>query len=1086
MLVFRLQLLGAFQAAVGETAVTAFRSDKIRALLAYLALNGNRTHSRDSLAALLWGDYSQTAARTSLRQALSNLRQAAAPLLAVQPPALTITPQAVTLDTTHPALWVDVVVLRRLLAQVNDHDHADPARCPECRHWLETAVALYHGDFLPGLQLDDAPDFADWRLLQQETLHQQALHALQSLSASYAAAGDLPRQGDTLRRLLHLHPWQENAHRDLMDVLARSGQRAAALAQYARCRQILADELGVEPAAETTALYRLIQADTLPTAASGRAAAPSQPGARHNLPPPATPLIGREELLAQVSAALTARDTRLLTLLGPGGVGKTRLALAAARQVTPDFAGGVWFVSLADVTLPAVGAGMSQIAAQMLATAVTDQLGLDLQQPGKPWETLTAYLHPKTALLILDNLEHLLPAAAHFVTALLDACPQLTILATSQARLRARAEQPLPLTGLALPEAGAVTLETAVANGSIALFAARAGRTLAGFQLDAANVTAVADICRLVDGLPLAIELTAALTEHFTPEEIATTLRHNIALLASSPGALDLPPRQQSITAVFDYAWRLLTPPEQALLAQISLFRGEFSRTAALEVSQGSLAALAALVDKSLLRVARPGRYTLHALVRHFAATALQARPDLHAAARERYGRIYVTFMQQQLPRLQGPQQRAAIAALRQEMDNVRQVWWQAIAAHDQEALSALAEPLGHFWDDQGHHQEGIILFAPAAALADLPRDVAARLRAWLGFFHFRLANYPQSQALLHQALAEAPALPPATRAFAHYALGCLRLEWGQLEEARAQLTAASELYAGLQAPAALANVLTSLGRLHELVGQYDQARETLQRSLALKREAGAPRPIANSLTNLALLLQRQGDNETARHYLQESLAIAEEFGNQTEIGACLANLGLVDVGLGSYASAAALLQRALAIQEQVGNRTRMAIALNNLGDVANHLGNYAEGIAYLRQSLAIKEEMGNQRGMTFSLVHLGHAYLALGQREEARRCYARTLALAQELAMPPLLLAALVGWAQLMAQEDDAVGAVALLQLPLHHPAAWQRVRDEAAGVETAVLATSPLPPDQLEAARAAGRTVTLETAVVDILRNR
>ncbi|MBK8988744.1 MAG: tetratricopeptide repeat protein [Chloroflexi bacterium] len=1049
MAVFHLQLLGAFQAKVDEAPVTAFRSDKIRALLAYLALNGGRPYSRETLATLLWGEYSQAAARASLRQALSNLRQAAAPLLSTQPPALIISQQSVQLNTDHTAVWVDVVTLRRLLAAVDHHDHADARGCLECRHWLATAVSLYHGDFLPGLQLDDSPDFADWRLLQQESLHQQMVHALHSLSASYAAANDLPRQADTLRRLLHLLPWQENAHRDLMAVLAHSGQRAAALAQYERCRQVLADELGVEPSAETNTLYRLIQTDTLPVTPPSSAL--RHDALRHNLPPPTTPLIGRDELLAQVVAILSGSAARLITLMGPGGVGKTRLALAAAQQVMPDFADGVWFASLADVPMPDPASAQS-----ILAAAVSDHLRLVLQQPDAPWDSLAAYLAHKTALLVLDNLEHLLPAAAQFVAALLEAAPQITILATSQARLRVRAERVVPVGGLALPEADQMTLATVAQNGSIALFAERAGQTLTGFSLNATNLAAVADICRLVDGLPLAIELTAALTEHFTAEEIAAALRHNIALLAESPGAADLPARQQGITAVFAYAWRLLTPVEQEVLAQISLFRGEFSRDAALEVGGRSVAALAALVDKSLLRVTRPGRYALHALVRHFAADALADRPDLQAGALARYGRYYANFLQQMQPALQGPQQRAAIAAIRVELDNVRHAWETAVADAHVDQLAVMLPPLAAFFADSGKLTEGKTVFTAAAErLRPLrQKDTAsaglvARLDTWRAYFMGETGRLETAVSLLRAVLPELEQIDDAV-GVGHClrVLGSYETQLDQSAGGIAHLQQARQCFSELGDQAALATTLSALGRAWENQGDYALAQESFAQSLVLLRQRGAPQSLAKGLSNYGLLLHRLGDNDGAAAALREAVLLDEAGGNLPAYGASLANLGLVLAARGEYADAQAAYLQALTIQQNEGNQARVAILLNNLGDVANAQGQPEQALVYLQESLALKQAASNERGMIFSLVHLGHTYWRLEQTAEAAAAYGQALALAQKLGVKPLLLAALVGLAEVAMTRGETALAQQMLWLAAAHPASWQRVRDEAAAV--------------------------------------
>ncbi len=1060
MAVLRLQLLGAFQATVDDAPNTAFRSNKTRALLAYLALNGGRAHTRDALATLLWGDYAQPAARASLRQAIANLRQVAAPLLDAQPPALFITRQTLRLETDHPEVWVDVLALGHLLERVQTHEHANAACCSQCRCWLEGAVSLYHGDFLAGLELEDAPAFQAWRLMQQESLHQQILEALQSLSVSYAAMDDLTLQANALRRLLHLQPWHEGAHRALMDALARAGQRTAALAQYERCREILADELGVEPAAETTALYRLIQAEALPAETPPHPSA-ERPAPDHNLPPPATPFIGRDALLAQVVAALSESDARLLTLLGPGGAGKTRLALEAARQLLPAFAHGVWFVPLADVTLPP----RDDDARQALAMAIIDHLGLTLQRPDDPWLTLVAYLRHKEALLILDNLERLLPFAASFTVALLDAAPRLSLIATSQARLRTGAEQVMMVDGLALPAGEERDLASAMQNGSIALFVERAGRTLAGFQLDADALPAVARICRLVGGLPLAIELTAALTDHFTPQEIAATLDEDMTLLTESPGVTDLPPRQQSVQAAFDYAWRLLEKPEQEMLAQISLFRGEFSRDAALAVSRGSLTSLAALVDRSLLRVVRPGCYVLHALVRHF---ALAARPDLHAAASTRYSRFFADFLQQQHPNLQGPRQRAAITAVRQDLDNIRHAWEMAVAAARVSTLDAMLPPLVTFFSDSGRVAAGAALFtaatdglAPLAQREEAAARLAARLDLWRAFFMGEMGEMEAAVALLHRALPRLERLgDPGDVAHGQRILGSFETRLGQLKRGVARLKQARQAFAAMGDKDGLAKTLSALGHAWETQGEYQQAQDALAQSLIMLRQLGASQSLAKGLNNYGLLSHRLGAYEKAETALREAVALNEAGGNQPSLGASLANLGLVLAARGEYADAEASFRRALAIQQHEGNQIRVAILHNNLGDVANAQGRHEEALAHLQESLILKAEMGDERGRVFSLVHLGRTRWYLEQPDAALTAYREALILARKLAMKPLALAAFTGLAEMALVWDATSLSEQMLRLAAHYPSSWRRVRDEAEAIAAARrISLAPLP---------------------------
>jgi len=1053
----QLHLLGTFQAALDGQPLTGFRSDKIRALLAYLAAEP-RSHTRDHLATLLWGEYGQQAARTSLRKALSNLRHLLPDLRQGDPPALTITRQSVQLHVDHEDVHVDVVTLRQLLAAVQTHDHGNVVRCDHCRQQLATAAALYHGDFLAGFTLADAPAFTDWQLLLQEQLHQQAITAMETLAEAALADGDHDAGQATLRQLLRLVPWHEQAHRQLMTSLFDSGRRSQALAQFEACRAVLDEELGVEPAAETRLLYEAIRSgERLPAVAPSRR--------RDNLPAPTTPLIGRQSELAELESHLLDDSRRLITILGPGGVGKTRLALAAAGRAVVHFPEGVWLVSLA--TMDEDGP-----LDQRLATAIAGALNLSLRGTAPPLAQLAAYLSRRHLLLLLDNLEPYLPAAATPLLHLLDEAPRLTLLATSQARLNLRAETLLTLSGLALRGREAPAAEQRQ-SAAVTLFAERARRAYPDFDLTRDDLPAVVDICHLLEGMPLGIELAASLTAHFTCPEIAETIEHNLSRLAVPHG--DLPPRQRSLEAMWEYTWQWLTPAEQQALAEASVFPGEFSRDALLAVTTATLADLISLVNKSLLRAVSPGHYTMHGLIRHFAAAAQDREPsNRQAAVRARHSRFYARFLAEQEPALHDERQQATHARLRRCLDNVHLAWEWAVAQPEPDLLAMMLDPLAIFYDDHGRYREGIRRFRTVAGAVGINTSplLSARMCLWQAHFHYRLGQAEAADPLLVDLLARPAGEQPELRARIHYLQGCLSMATGDPEQSLSLLAPAHDHYRASGNNRALASTLNIMGRGYELLGRYDDARATLRQSLELKRQQGAPVPIASALSNLGLLLHRCGEEEEAQKLFQEALALYEALGNEGEIASTLSNLGLVALGRGDYQQARRYLERALPIQQKVGHQQRVAIIFNNLGDVANALGDYQQARAYLERSLALKRAAGNRRGMIFSLIHLGHALMGQQQYADAGARFREALALATDLGVEPLQLAALVGEAERQATAGHLAGALALLDIVQNHPAAWQRTHDEAARLATELSAESPpeatsAPSDRPEALR-------------------
>ena len=641
-----LKLLGKPQVGRGGAPVTGFISAKAQALLFYLAVTG-RPHTREALAGLLWGHLAEPAAIKNLRNVLSNLRTLAGPHLLIAREEV-----AFSRDSAH---WLDVEVFLSALADTSGKD----------LNALHEAVELYEGDFLEGFYVGEALAFEEWTLGRRSLLKSLVLQALQTLVVQNIERDD---HGAGLRyahRLLALEPWREETHRHAMTLLARSGQRSAALAQYELCRQVLAQELGVEPMPETTALYERLKASAAPPP--------------HNLPQQLTPFVGRQAELAEIGRFLRSREAQLLCLVGPGGIGKTRLALqAAARCASPEvafemhFAHGVYFVPLA-----AAGAADREPGRPPLIAAMADALHFSFQGPVHPQAQLLNYLREKKVLLVLDDFDHLVAEARQLVD-ILRLAPGVKLLVTSRLRLNLREAWVMEVTGLDLPPApqppaGAATAKAPEEYGAVALFVQQAQRVRAGFALSEAEGPHVVQICRLVEGVPLGIELAASWLRVLSCAEIAAEIEQNLDFLTSA--AQDAPERHRSLRAVFDHSWRLLSPPEQALFAALSVFRGGFQREAADRVAGASLPLLADLSDKSLLRRGEPGRYEIHEMLRQYAEEKLQASPAEYEAVRDRHCRYFAGLMVQHMTQLKGEQPHAVLTALNAERENVRAAW---------------------------------------------------------------------------------------------------------------------------------------------------------------------------------------------------------------------------------------------------------------------------------------------------------------------------------------------------------------------------------------------------------------------------
>ena len=495
-----MRFLGGVQVRLDGKPVATLEYDKVRALLAYLAMEADRPHRREALAGLLWPELPERRARRNLSQALLTLRRALGG--GGSTPLLSVTPHTIQFDPASDH-WTDVSAFTALLAACEAHPHWRLETCDACRDLLDCAAELYHGPLLEGLSVPDCPTFEEWQLVWRERLHHEATDALRALAYGCDHRGDCRAALRYAELWVAADPWHEGAHRQLMRALAQSRRRGEALAQYETCRRTLDEELGVHPAGETVALYEAIR--------DGAALPALLSPLPNNLPAPATPFVGREALLNRLTSQIQNAACRLVTLVGPGGSGKTRLALKAGAEMVAGcprdrFPDGVYLVPL-----------ISLRAGDSIGPAVAQALGYGLT-PGEenPENQLLRALRRKRLLLILDNYEHLLDSSrggrlcgAGAAAEILGAAPGVQILVTSRARLNVLAEHVLPVGGMSFPPAHGQDKEIA-RHSAVVLFLDRARAIRPAFAPDGAALGQVGRICRLAEGMPLAILLAAS------------------------------------------------------------------------------------------------------------------------------------------------------------------------------------------------------------------------------------------------------------------------------------------------------------------------------------------------------------------------------------------------------------------------------------------------------------------------------------------------------------------------------------------------------------------------------------------------
>ncbi len=997
-----LSLLGRLEISQEGTPIERFAHNKSLALLCYLAVTG-RPHTRTALAGMLWSEATEANALAGLRKVLADLRQQVAP-------HLIITRRQVALNREQP-YWLDVEAFEQ---QINEIETVQGAGLlptgvvmPTDAARLAEAVDLYRGDFLAGFHVRRALVFEEWVLLQRERLRLTALRALHVLASHHMAQGTYPQVIEYSKRILALEPCQEEAHRQMMSALALGGQHQAALRQYQICCRALAEEMGTTPQKETTVLYKRIR--------DGEATALRAPAAGQNLPCPPIPLIGREKERDEIIARLHAPDCRLLTLIGPGGSGKTRLAqeIAATLSTETDRRPGdpdeVYLVSLAPLR-----------SAESLVPTIAQGMGFLFSRESDLRHQLLDYLRQKHLLLILDNFEHLLPptpsptsppaggmkGGAGLVSDILTTAPNVKILVTSRARLNLQIEHLYLLAGLdcsALAPGPSPKSETeepryATQCSAVQLFLWGAHRVRPDLEPTSDDYGAIGRICRLAEGMPLAILLAASWARMLTPAEIAAQLASTMSDVAG--GALgfletdwgDVPARQRSMRSVFDHSWNLLTDREREALAALSVFRGGFAHEAARQVTGASLRELMGLADRSLVHRAG-GRYEMHELLRQYAADQLRRAEKLETAesVHERHNAYYASKLQKWAADLKSDRQIAALEEMEAEIANVRAAWDWMVSQASVARLDLALEGLCLVYEWHGRYQEGKSACQAAAQALSRPslaqsrkngavKRMLAKVLAWQGVFsetEHASQLFQESLALLEDAeLAEQDT--GLEKAFVLLKMGCLAEgDMPSLEQSLAIYRTFDDRWGTAQA-------LEALGWLAWNSGIYDKMEQLYQESLTIYQSLGDQRGIATSSQWLGVASLYQGRLEGER-LVREGITIYQEIGERVRMvhGLNIAGLGLLS--LGKFAETHAFLEKSVALSDDLGRSDPFTNML--LGGAKVHLGQYEQGRAW-GQTVLNAAQGFDRSSIGFPLIVLGWVALAREAYPEAQRLF--------------------------------------------------------------------------------------------------
>lgn len=1054
----QLSLIGRFQAKLDSQPLSRFEYDKVRALLAYLAIESDFPHRRDALTGLFWPEQTDIVARKSLNQAVYTLRKVLGDKKAAQVPFILADHTTMQLNPDAD-VWVDVDAFQSGVTAVAHHK---PIAVSETAviDQIKAAIALYRGDFLKGMSISDSPAFDDWLALTREQLHRMAMETLETLIQYHTWRGEYSTALTYARRLVELAPWQEESQQVLIRLLAYCGRRSEALRQFDICQQTLLDELGLEPAPETLRLVERIRKN--------------QDRKNHNLPILATKFVGREIELAEINSQLAHPDCRLLTIVGPGGIGKSRLALEVAAKKQPVFLDGVFLVSLSFLG-----------DADSLVTAVANALGFKFADKGDPQAQLFDYLFGKELLLLLDNFENRLPDA-NFLTECLRQAPAVKLLLTSRIRLNHKWETVYELDGLSLPVSKQD--DQIESFSAIRLFVQSAQRVQREFEFHSENRFDILHICQLVEGLPLAIELAASWVRAMQCREIASEIEQGIDFLATN--AAGWLPRHRSIRVIFNHSWQTLSTQEQKVFCRLALFRSGFDREAATQVANASYRDLVSLIDKSLLRRESNGRYAMHELVRQYAYEKLTATKTNLTKTQQRHAIYYADLLRFSKVEIMSSLPQETIQILDMSLANIRDTWRWAVSNRRHDLIQKMCNGLFWFYEWRNEYAEGKELFEfavnqlTAAQHPHIPLLTGLLVRS--GYFYTRLTEYDKARAAFVESVRNLRQIGDQSElALATDFWGDLERQCSDYDKAKPLLNESISLYRMLDDSFGLACALNHLAAVVQLQGDYLLSKRYANESLACFRQIGSQWGIAISLHNLGYAAYELGEYILAEQFYNESLTLRSQAGDLWGISSAHNNLGIVFYDKGDYDRAEVHFQQSISIREalgdirgmaitynnlgliadvrgkynqaeqqykysyhlcrQIGYQQGVSIALNNLGEVSAAQGSFEQAFEYHHESLTLAREIGYVRSITFALEYLGEIALKLSRLEEAKQYYREALLLAWEAQAITRILQSLYGVAMIFFQKGDLPTTVSILQIVTNHSATAESTRSEA-----------------------------------------
>lgn len=708
----------------------------------------------------------------------------------------------------------------------------------------------------------------------------------------------------------------------------------------------------------------------------------------HNLPPETTPFLGRESELAQVVELIHSPSCRLLTLVGVGGMGKTRLALKTASETLDHFRYGIYFIPLAPLDSP-----------EKLITTLADVLKFSFYSREEPKHQLINYLMEKELLLIFDSFEHLM-TGTDFVTELLEKTHNLKVLITSRERLNIAGEHIFEVTGMMVPTSDSISdLDH---YDAVQLFLENVKRLHADYSPSDDDKKCIVHICRLLGGMPLGIELASSWIRYMDCKDIQKEIEQDFDFLSAT--RRDLPERQQSVRGVFEYSWKLLNDKERLVFCKLSTFQNGFTRDAAREIAGADLQCLSSLLDKSLINRNASGRFFMHNILRRYTYDKLSVDTIGLNDILEKHAKYYVALLQRRHDDLRFTTDTEKILEVEQEIDNIRAAWNWAIQNTNVDVINNALEGLYFFYNSKSRYVDGKEDMTKAIKKLILHfrnqnNLTIGRLLSALGAFQSRLSLYDAARDSLLESLRIAKVFEAVDEyAFIHNNLGFISLMQSNFNEAIALLEQSLYEYKTVKDEWGIALSLNQLGIVYYRLGDFKKAKQYYEESLVIRKKLGDYIGIAGSLSNLANIYHDQGEFEKALFMQRESLQIKRELGDRRGIAITLNNMGNALCEVGDFQGSKRAHEESLALRRDIGDLRGVAFSYVNLGFLNLVQNNLEQAQKYYEDSLAIRRELSDQQGICSCLTNLADIYHRQDRQSEAQKLIRESLTIGSKI----------------------------------------------------------------------------------------